>query len=207
MRKQFARLIKQKVMGKKPKIIRDKLKDKIINDTGRLFETEKEKKDRKKKHNKNVIKDGIIRGIRTLFEPEKEEDYLEIKRLSNFWKNNYIRYESNSDKNRTLSLDEYLDKFNFYFRNMIINLQNSGTWKIQLIIAINFISSKDSEEERVMHSSSDNIKFTTYSNANDVIENLFKSLPSKHQDGQETSMKGSDFIFGYVQLITTSVIK
>ena len=167
----------------------------------------KKKKKRKKKHNKNVIKDGIIRGIRTLFELEKEEDYLETKRLSNFWNNNYIRYESNSDKNRTLSLDEYLDKFNFYFRNMIINLQNSDTQKIQLIIAINFISSKDSEEERVMHSSSDNIKFTTYSNANDVIENLFKSLPSKHHDGQETSMKGSDFIFGYVQLITTSVIK
>ena len=182
MRKWFNRLIKQSVMGKKPKIKRDKLKDKRINDIGRLFETEKEKKDRKKKHNKNVIKDGIIRGIRALFEPRKEEDYLETKRLSNFWKNNYIRYESNSDKNRTLSLDEYLDKFNFYFRNMIIYLQSSGIWKIQLIIAINFISSKDSEEERVMHSSSDNIKFTTYSNANDVTENLFKSLPSKHQD-------------------------
>ena len=31
-------------MGKKPKIIRDKLKDKIINDIWTLFETEKERK-------------------------------------------------------------------------------------------------------------------------------------------------------------------
>ena len=36
-------------MGKKPKIIRDKLKDKILNDIWALFET-KEKEDRKKQN-------------------------------------------------------------------------------------------------------------------------------------------------------------
>ena len=41
---------------------------------------------------------------------------------------------------------------------MMINLQSSDTWKIQLTVAINFISSKDTEEERVMYSVSDNIK-------------------------------------------------
>ena len=35
-------------------------------------------------------------------------------------------------------------------RNIIINLQNSDTWKIQLTIAINFISSKEAAEEHVM---------------------------------------------------------
>ena len=42
---------------------------------------------------------------------------------------------------------------------MMINLQSSDTWKIQLTVAINFISSKDTEEEHVMQSSSGNIKF------------------------------------------------
>ena len=42
----------------------------------------------------------------------------------------------------------------------MIDLQNSDTWKIQLTIAINFISSKYTEEESVMHPKSDNIKFT-----------------------------------------------
>ena len=42
-------LIKQNVTGKTPKIIRDKLKDKIINDILTFFETEEEKEDRKKK--------------------------------------------------------------------------------------------------------------------------------------------------------------
>ena len=43
----FDRLIKQNVRGKKPKIIGDKLKDKIINDIWTPFETEEEKEDEK----------------------------------------------------------------------------------------------------------------------------------------------------------------
>ena len=88
--------------------------------------------------------------------------------------------------------DEYPNKIESYLRN-IISLQNSETWKIQLTIVINFISSKDSEPEHVMHSCSDNIKLTNYinSNANDAIEKLFNSLRSKYHDGLETSMEGS----------------
>ena len=67
----------------------------------------KKKRRRKKKkgiREKNrLIKDRIIRYIRTLF--EKEEDYYQPIRISNFWNNNYIEYESNGDKNRNMSLD------------------------------------------------------------------------------------------------------
>ena len=58
------------------------------------------------------------------------------------WNNNYIEYESNGDKNRSLSLDEYVNIFEPYLRNIIIDLQNSDTWKIKLTIAINYIYSK-----------------------------------------------------------------
>ena len=43
-----------------------------------------------------------------------------------------MEYESNSDRNKNLSLDEYLNKTQFYLRNVIIDLQNSDTWIIQL---------------------------------------------------------------------------
>ena len=56
---------------------------------------------------------------------------------------------------------------------MIINLQKSDAWKIQLTIAISFISSKDANEERVMHSKSDNVEFMLYDNANEVVSELF----------------------------------
>ena len=44
IRKQFDRLINKNVIGKEPKIIRDKLQDKIINDNWTLFETRKRRK-------------------------------------------------------------------------------------------------------------------------------------------------------------------
>ena len=50
-----------------------------------------------------------------------------------------------------------------------------------------------------MHASSDNLKFTTDSDANDVIEKPFKSLFLKYRDNLETSMKGSDLVFDSVQ--------
>ena len=95
---------------------------------------------------------------------KKKKIIMSLKEsFRNFWNNNYIEYESNDDENRNLSLDEYPNKIETYLRNIIINLQNSDAWKIPLKIAKNFISSKDTEEERVMHLSSDNIKFISYS--------------------------------------------
>ena len=54
---------------------------------------------------------------------------------------------------------------------------------------------------------SDNIKFTPYSNANEIADKLFKSLCSKYQVNLETSMKRSNFLFDSVQLIITNVIQ
>ena len=73
----------------------------------------KKKKERnqtkKKELNKRLIKDRITRVIRTLFE-QQEEDYYKPEKVTSFWNNNYIEYESNGDKNRNLSLDKYLSK-------------------------------------------------------------------------------------------------
>ena len=76
---------------------------------------------------------------------------------------------SKDDRNRNLSLEEYLNKIKLYLRDMIIDLQVSDTPKIQLTIAINLISSKDVAEERVMHSKSKKIKFTSYNDDIKVI--------------------------------------
>ena len=50
-----------------------------------------------------------------------------------------MEYESNGDKNKNLSVEEYLNKIKPYLKDIIIDLQNSSTWKIQLTTAINFI--------------------------------------------------------------------
>ena len=82
---------------------------------------------------------------------------------------------------------------------MILKIFINGKFSQQL--QLTFISSKDAEEEHAMHSSSDSIKFTSYSDADEVIDKLFKSLRSKYQENLKTSIKGSDFIFHSVQLM------
>ena len=70
-----------------------------------------------------MIKDRIIRNIRTLF--DEEEDYYKLKRVGNFWNNNYIECENNADRNKNVSLEKYLNKIKSYVRDIIIDLQES----------------------------------------------------------------------------------
>ena len=84
---------------------------------------------------------------------------------------------------------------------MIIDLQSSDTWKNQLTIAINFIYSKDTKEEHEMFWTSDNIKFGSYSDVNEVGIEIFESLLRRYQNTLEVSMRGSEFIFIAVQLL------
>ena len=58
-------------------------------------------------------------------------------RIGSFWSNNYIEYESNGDRNKTLSTEEYLNKTRRYLKDIINDLKKYDTWKIQLTI-INF---------------------------------------------------------------------
>ena len=136
-----------------------------IKDIRYLFTQEKETK---------AIKDRILRDINHHFEHEKEEEnYCKPQRVSNFCSNNYIEYESNGDRNKALSFEEYLNKIKPYLKYIINNLKKSDTWKIQLAIANNFISSIGNNEERVMHSKSDNTEIMINNKANEVNKRTF----------------------------------
>ena len=94
-----------------------------------------------------AIKDRILRDIKNLSEHEKEEqNYYKPVRVSNFWSNNYIEYESSGNRNKALSVEEYLNKISPYLKDIITNLKKSNTRKIQLTKANNFISSIDNDK-------------------------------------------------------------
>ena len=80
------------------------------------------------------------------------------------------------------------------------NLNNSDTWKAQLIIANNFVSSIDNNEEHVMHSKCDNIEILINDEADEVIKELFDLIQNGYQNNLK-SMKGSEFAFDYVHLL------
>ena len=86
-----------------------------------------------------------------IFEHE-EEDYYKPIRVG------YIEYESNGDWNKTLSVEEYLSKIRPYLIDIKNYLKKSDTWKIQLMIAIKFMSSKDNDDQHVMRVKSCNVE-------------------------------------------------
>ena len=105
------------------------------------------------------------------------------------WKKKYKKINDNKKS----AIKPYLNDIN--------NLQKTDTQKIQSTIAINFVSSKDIDEEHVLHSKSHNIEIMIRDEADEVIKEIFKSLLSRYQIGLETSIKGGDFIFDCVNLL------
>ena len=110
-----------------------------------------------------------MRDIKSL---KKEVDYQKQVRVGNFYSNSYIKYESNGNRNKTLSIKEYFDGFKPQLNDIINNSQKPHTQKIQLIIAIIFISSKDSDKEFVMHSKSDSREIMTYDKQMKLLRNF-----------------------------------
>ena len=52
-----------------------------------------------------------------------------------------------------------------------------------------------------MHSMTSKVKFKSYNDANEVVNELFESIHSRYLGNLETSMRGNDFIFDSVQLM------
>ena len=92
----------------------------IIKDIRNLFRLKKEQNYTANEDIRNLfrqgketkaIKDRMLRDIKNLFEHEKEdENYYKPVRVSKFWDKNYIEYESSGDRNKILSVEEYLNK-------------------------------------------------------------------------------------------------
>ena len=74
-------------------------------------------------------------------------------------------------------------------------------------MSINFISSKHSDETRNMHIKSDSIEVMIGSETDDIIEERFKLLLQKYQEGLEESIKGGEFIFDSVDLLNSNLQK
>ena len=89
------------------------------------------------------------------------------------------------DRNKTISVEEYLNKIRPYLIDIINNLKNSDAWKIQLTIANNFIYSIDHDEEHGMHSKSDKIEIMINDEADEVIQEIFNSCKNRYQNSLE----------------------
>ena len=96
--------------------------------------------------------------------------------------------------NKSLSFKEYLDKIKPYLNDLIDDHKTKGEWKIHSTMTINFMSCKDSNKSRTMHTKSDKMEITIGNEMNEIIEKNFDSFLQRYQKGLEESIKGSEFV-------------
>ena len=188
-----------------------------------IFKLEESLSNFKKNHFQDDYRYRNIGDIRNLFNGVAlngiDENYYKPIRTKSAFNANCIEYESKRDKHKHLSPKECLDMIRPYLSDIIndhktlknVRAHSSneaidyetqfGEWKIQLTMSINFISSKDSDETRNMHTKSVNIEIMMGSKTDDIIDELFESLLQKYQEGLEESMRRSEFVFDSVDLL------
>ena len=157
-------------------------------------------------------------NVKDLFDLSIDEDYYKPVIAKSPFNNGYIQYESKGDKGKNLSIKKYLNmikpllsnivndhktqgKWRIHSDNKTIEHQTQSEWKIQLRMTINFISSKDSDETRTMHTKYNNIEIIMGSETDEITEELFKSFLQKYQDELEESMRGSEFVYDSVDAL------
>ena len=153
-----------------------------------------------------------------MFDLSIDEDYYKPIIARGAFNDCYIQYESKVDKRKNLSIKEYLNIIKPYLSDIINDHKTCGLgryhsgnkvwleetsseWKIQLTMAINFISSKDSDETRTMHTKSNNVEIMMDSETDEIIEDLFESFLQKYQEGLEESLRGIEFAYDSVDAL------
>ena len=136
----------------------------------------------------------MVRDIRTLFELDEDDYYKPIK-TGNAFNSNYTEYESNGDKDKSLSVKEYLNKIRPYLSNMINDLKTQSEWKVEVAMETSFMSSKDSKDFKdsnetcAMHTKSNNTEIMIGNETDEIMKEIFDSRLQRYQEGSEESLK------------------
>ena len=147
-----------------------------------------------------IAMDGIT-DIPILFGQTSKEDYYKPIFVKSSHKGNYKYYESNGDKEKILSVKQYLNKITPYLYDLINDHRIARrVWKIQINMHVNFISSRDTGETHIYYVWSDNVSIIQGEDTNAIIRENVKSFLHNYQ--QELKIiKGSDFVFESVDLL------
>ena len=152
-----------------------------------------------------------MKYIENLFDEDDADDnfYKPILVKRNL-KNNYKYYQSRGDKEKNLSVKQYLYKIMPYLSDIINDHKaknESNEWKNQVNMHANFISSKDTGETRTIYEQSDNKEITLGNEIDYIIKKLLESFLNNFQKEEIILRKGSDFIFVSVDLLSHNIHK
>ena len=185
----------------------DKEKEKIYDDLVKLAETINEKEEYKY-HDHDDLDYYGIRGIENLFDNDNVNvnDYYKPILVKSYFKNNYKYYESRGDKDKKLSVKQYLYKIMPYLSDLIkdhkTNRNNSNEWEIQIKMHVSFVSSKDTGETRTIFVWRDNEEIRLGNETDDIVKGLLNSFLNNYQKEEIVLRNGNDFVFVSVDLLS-----
>ena len=152
-----------------------------------------------------------IRNIENLFDADNNDDYYKPILVKKFFKENYKYHESKGDKDKNLSVKQYLYKIMPYLSDLINENKaienNSNEWKIQINMHVNFVSSNDTGETRTIFVWSDNEEIRSGNETDDIIKRLLKSFLTNYQNEEKILRNGSNFVFESVDLLSYHIHK
>ena len=121
--------------------------------------------------------------------------------MNESFNSNYKYYESRGDKQKRLSMKQYLNMITQYLYDLINDHRIvRRVWKIQINMHVNFVTSKDTGETGTIYVWSDNVNIMRVSDTYDVIKEISKSFLHNYQEKLKI-IKGSDFVFESVKLM------
>ena len=130
---------------------------------------------------------------------DNDDNYYKPIFVKSSFKNYYKYYESRGDKDKKLSVKQYLYKIMPYLSDLINDhktIRNeSNEWKIQINMHVNFIMKNNNEEIR------------SGNETDDIIKRLINSFLTNYRNEEAILRNGSSFVFESVDLLSYHIHK
>ena len=141
-----------------------------------------------------------------MFEEINENDYYKPMLVKSSLNGSYKEYESRGDKNKLLSIEEYLNEIIPYLKELINNHKdtknNSKEWKIQLNARIRNISLDDKMDIHTFYVWSENEEIRLGNEMDDIVESLINSFLNNYQKEQQILREKSNLVFECINLMS-----
>ena len=136
-------------------------------------------------HDRDDLDYHGIRDIENVFDNIDDNDYYKPILINSSFDENYKFYETKDNKDKKLSIEQYLDMIKPYLSDLINENKaienNFNEWKIQINMLVNFVSSNDTREIRTIFVLSDNEEIWLGNETDDIVKRLINSFLNKYQ--------------------------
>ena len=144
------------------------------------------KKEKYRYHDRDDLDYYGIRDIENLcdnIDADDDDDYYKPILVKSSFDENYKYYESGGDKDKKLSIGQYLGMIKPYLSDLINenNENNFNEWKNKIIMRVNFVSSNDTGEIRTSFVLSDNGEIRLGNEMDDIVKRLINSFLNNYQ--------------------------